>query len=489
VSAWFRLLGRLGFYRHHARSRFAQALAQLGSAGLPRSGPEQWASYRLCLYDTVAKSKWDGRHVRGGVAVAGSLAACGRIDEAAAVARQLAARKGGGRHRGDLIDGLAPFAPELALELLTDGTATPALQAALLLRTGRRADAATLLQRALAAGQAQDNPELHLLATNALGGEPSEQLARMNRFLAAHALTSLALQDAARPPSPVNLVSAVSLPATRGPLVSVLMTAYNTADRIGAAIRGLLAQSYRDVEVIVVDDASTDTTGDVVRAIAEQDARVKYVPLPSNVGTYVAKTVGLHHAGGDFVTCHDSDDWSHPLRLEQQVQPLLSDKRLVATTSQWIRMQDDGVYYARQAHPLMRLNPASPLFRRQLVMEKSGLWDLVRTGADSEFLARLRLVFGRRAVRQVRQPLALGGHRPDSLMTAASTGYSATGVSPARLAYWENWTHWHIAELRAGSKPVMPLGLLAPRPFGVPDEITVPRENVARCMDAFGLQC
>jgi len=486
VSAWSSVLGRLGFYRHHAKSRFAQALAQLGSAGLPRSGPEQWASYRLGLYDTVAKSKWDGRHVRGGVAVAASLAACGRIGEAAAVARQLAAREHGAR-RGELIDALAPFAPELALELSADGTVTLALQVALLLRTGRRDDAATLLQGALAAGQAQDNPELHLLATNALGGEPSEQLARLNRFLTVHALPPLALQDAARPPSPVNLVSAVSLPATRGPLVSVLMTAYNTADRIGAAIRGSLAQSYQDVEVIVVDDASTDSTGDVVRAIAEQDARVKYVRLPSNAGTYVAKTVGLHHATGEFVTCHDSDDWSHPLRLEQQVEPLRQDKRLVATTSQWVRMQDDGIYYARQLYPLMRLNPASPLFRRRLVMERAGLWDLVRTGADSEFLARLRLVFGRRAVRQVRKPLAFGGHRPDSLMTAPATGYSAAGVSPVRLAYWEAWTHWHIAELRAHRKPFMGPGFFASRPFDVPDEIVVPRENVSRCMDAFGL--
>jgi glycosyltransferase involved in cell wall biosynthesis len=310
----------------------------------------------------------------------------------------------------------------------------------------------------------------------------------MNAFLARFALPPLALRDADRPPGTANLVAAEALAPADGLLVSVVMTAYNTAERIGAALASVLAQTWRNLEVVVVDDCSTDATAEVVQALAEQDPRVKYLRLACNAGTYVAKTVGLRHAKGEFVTCHDSDDWSHPLRIERQMRPLLDNRRLVASTSQWVRIEDDGTYYARPVHPLSRLNPASPLFRRQEVLAQAGLWDAVRTGADSEFHSRLRLVFGRQAVYRLAQPLAFGAHRADSLMNAADTGYSVAGLSPQRLAYWESWTRWHIAELHAGRKPVMPAmgtqsGDATERLLGT----RVPHDVVRACLEAAGV--
>jgi hypothetical protein len=192
----------------------------------------------------------------------------------------------------------------------------------------------------------------------------------------------------------------------------------------------------------------------------------------------------LRRAAGEFITCHDSDDWSHPMRIERQVRPLLEDAKLVFTTSLWVRMQDDGIYYARPVHPLMRLNPASPMFRKDTVLQHAGGWDTVRTGADSEFMARLKLVFGHKAMHRVAQPLAFGAHRADSLMTAADTGYSTSGMSPTRLAYWESWTYFHISELRAGRKPHLPVDLLAKRRFAAPDTIAVPQRDIEKCLDS-----
>lgn len=110
-----------------------------------------------------------------------------------------------------------------------------------------------------------------------------------------------------------------------------------------------------------------------------------------------------------------------------------------------------------------------------------GAWDCVRTGADSEFYARLRLVFGKRAIKRVVQPLALGSHREGSLMTASDTGYSDTGISPQRLAYWEAWGAWHIDCLRQERLPHLPLDLTelaANRPFAAPEEICVSVQQV-----------
>lgn len=482
VESWERVKSDLRFFLLAMQARYSEALAQLSSVRVsrPRSGWQQVAAYRLGLYRTVAGSSWDGRHRHGGCAYAVSLAASGQFTAAQAVVEQMLALHGRGSHQRFLADALAPFMPSLALSMLQPSARLSPLGLALLLRNGEREAAAHGVRVALAAGRAARQPELWLLGTNALGGTPREQLNRLNAYLQAFSLPHVALRNPDEPPSARNLHTAAPLPVAHGPLVSVIMTAFNAAERIGPALQGLLAQTWRNLEVLVVDDGSTDNTPEVVQEVTAVDARVRYVRMPSNAGTYVAKTVGLALARGEFVTCHDADDWSHPLRIERQVQPLIQDSRLVATTSQWVRIQDDGVFYARPVHPLARLNPASPMFRKQVVQERTGLWDTVRTGADSEFHSRLKLVFGRRAVRRLVMPLAFGAHHAESLMNASATGYNIEGVSPTRLNYWESWTHWHIDCLRQGKPMVMPR-MGEERVFAAPAEITVSKARVLEC--------
>lgn len=480
------MIRRLLFNRSFTRNRFAAALSWSKTGAAQRSAREVYAAYRLGLYETVANSNCSEENWRAGFARAVSLAATGRVAEAEDVARRLIARSELAQHQAALADALAPFAPALALDILGRCAAPVALRAALLLRARRAEEAATILRRALSSGAGQARPELHLFLSNAQARSPGDQLACLNTFLGGYGLAPVALREASLAPSPSNIASSVALPAVQGPLVTVLVTAYCVGERIKAALASLLNQTYRNIEVVVVDDASSDATGDVVQAIAARDSRVIYLRLPCNVGTYVAKSIGLRHASGEFVTCHDSDDWAHPMKIERQVRPLLEDPKLVFTTSHWVRMQDDGVYFARPVHPLMRMNPASPMFRKSLVLKHAGGWDLVRTGADSEFAARLKIVFGHKRMLRVVAPLTLGSHRPDSLMNAASTGYSACGVSPTRLAYWESWGHFHVNELRAWRKPRLPADLLAERRFPAPEAIIVPQDDIAHCFAACG---
>lgn len=371
---------------------------------------------------------------------------------------------------------MAPYLPEFALELLEFDVNAWSLKAALLLRTNRSEAAERFLISAFAEGRQRQYPELHLHMSNALGDEPAKQLARLNAYLETFDVPSVALRDVRKPPAPANLKAAEPLSHVDGPLVTVLMTTFETGDRADVAIASVLEQSYRNLELIVIDDASRDGTSEIVQSWARRDSRVKFLRLKRNGGTYLAKNIGFSHAKGTFVTCHDSDDWSHPSKIAQQVKPLLNDERLVATTSNWIRLQDDGVFFSRQVHPLARINPSSPLFRKDKVQQQVGMWDNVRTGADSEFLARIRLVFGPAAVHRISQPLAFGSHREGSLMTAKSTGYSASGISTQRLAYWEAWSRWHIRALRAGRKPRLTADIISGsklRPFPAPDGIVL----------------
>jgi hypothetical protein len=464
--------------------QYAHAVAHRAPQPQP-DARQLWALYRLGMYSRVAAAeprddRWRGQFARGA-----SLAACGDIERAELVSRRLLASHALGRRAPAFLQALAAFAPALA-ERFREQTKLPAaslLPAALAVRLGDD-DQARHRLAAWRSANAQTPPEYHLLAGHLHGTSPEEQLAAMNAFLGASGLARVALGDPQAPAGVMNLCAAGELPGVEGPLVTVLMTTFRSGARAEQAIRSLLAQTYRNLEIIVVDDASPDDTFARLEAMAEEDSRLRCLRLPSNAGTYVAKSIGLRHARGEFVTCHDSDDWSHPEKIARQVQPLLADPKLVATSSQWVRLQDDGRYYVRQVLPFTRLNPSSPLFRRERVLHAMGAWDLVRTGADSEFLARMKLVFGRRAVKRLVEPLAFGAHRDDSLMTAKETGHLDNAVSPVRLAYWEAWNDWHIASIRRGEPLRIPLEMTAERRFEAPPEIRVAPAVIERAAEA-----
>ena len=481
---------QLRFLWHCRRNRLAHALSTLRGEG--RVVPERvlWAMYRLGMHASVSAASSSASGWKSHFARAVSHAACGRMTQARDALAAFLRMPGASRKIDELAMALAPFLPGQALELIEgqDGV-SPALLAALLLRNGHMLRASQLLD-SLPATATETWPELHLLHTNAHPGAPAAQLARLNALLSAYGVPPVHLVDASRPPSPVNLAGG-ALPqlAARGPLVTVLMTTFRTGIRASAAIASVLAQTHQNLELIVVDDASGDDTPLLARAWADRDPRVRCVVLPRNVGTYAAKRIGLEYASGEFVTCHDSDDWSHPEKIARQLAPLLSNRSIAGTVSNLVRMQDDGVFHARAVYPLMRLNPSSLLFRRKQVLEAAGVWDCVRTGADSELLARLRVVFGPKAIMKIAQPLSLGSHRPNSLMTATDTGHSEHAMSPQRLAYWEAWSRWHIDVLAGGQTPYLATDLRSSasnRPFPAPEPLRVSPEDVDFCLSHLG---
>jgi O-antigen biosynthesis protein len=101
------------------------------------------------------------------------------------------------------------------------------------------------------------------------------------------------------------------------PRVSVIVPTYNRADVLPRAIRSVLAQSWTDLELLVVDDGSTDATAEVVAR--HGDPRVRYLRQPQNAGVSAARNRGLRAARGDFVAFLDSDDEWLPGKLFEQL--------------------------------------------------------------------------------------------------------------------------------------------------------------------------
>lgn len=98
--------------------------------------------------------------------------------------------------------------------------------------------------------------------------------------------------------------------------VSVVMPAYNAAETIERSIRSALDQTLPDLEVIVVDDCSTDGTADLVSSLRAGDDRLRLLRMPVNGGPSVARNAAIETAEGDWIALLDADDVWRPDRLE-----------------------------------------------------------------------------------------------------------------------------------------------------------------------------
>ena len=104
------------------------------------------------------------------------------------------------------------------------------------------------------------------------------------------------------------------------PTVSVILATYNRGYILRQAIMSVLMQTYKDLELIVVDDGSTDNTQDLLRSI--KDPRLRVVTLKHNSGISAARNAGIRIARGEFIGSQDSDDVWLAEKLEKQVKAL-----------------------------------------------------------------------------------------------------------------------------------------------------------------------
>ena len=109
------------------------------------------------------------------------------------------------------------------------------------------------------------------------------------------------------------------------PKISLLVAIYNTAAYLPQCLDSLLSQTLKDIEVICVDDASTDNSLALLHQYAEKDNRVKVFALKENCGQAHARNVGLSHATGDYIGFVDSDDWLSQDALEKVCESFRDD--------------------------------------------------------------------------------------------------------------------------------------------------------------------
>lgn len=105
-------------------------------------------------------------------------------------------------------------------------------------------------------------------------------------------------------------------------LISVLMPNFNKSKFIGEAIESILAQTHRDFELLIVDDASTDSSVDVVSKYVSRDTRVKLFRSETHKGVAATRNTAIQQARGELIAYQDSDDTCVPERLSSQIEVL-----------------------------------------------------------------------------------------------------------------------------------------------------------------------
>lgn len=140
------------------------------------------------------------------------------------------------------------------------------------------------------------------------------------------------------------------------PLVSVVIPSFNAAHYIGRTLDSVLRQSHGNLEVIIVDDKSTDDTVRIVGELADRDPRIRLIRLPRNHGAPAApRNAGVDAARGDWVAFLDADDLWHPRKLEVQMRALEEhDADMCSAQMKDFRREDEIVVADVPARPRVR---------------------------------------------------------------------------------------------------------------------------------------
>ncbi|MDG1052010.1 MAG: glycosyltransferase family 2 protein [Flavobacteriaceae bacterium] len=115
-------------------------------------------------------------------------------------------------------------------------------------------------------------------------------------------------------------------------MISVIMPVFNCENDVPNAIQSILKQTYEDFEFLILNDGSSDSTGDILESYRKIDERVKIFNNKSNIGLTKSLNILINKARGEYLARQDSDDISHPKRFEQQLKYMSMKKLPISTT-------------------------------------------------------------------------------------------------------------------------------------------------------------
>ena len=158
----------------------------------------------------------------------------------------------------------------------------------------------------------------------------------------------------------------------------MIMPAYNSAAFISESIRSVIAQSYPNWELLIIDDASSDSTKKIVQQFAEKDSRIQLLENSTNKGTHHARNKGIKAAQGDFIAFLDADDQWKPEKLKIQLELLLNENK-TACFSSYELISEEGEKLNKKIQALPELT-YDKLLKANYVGNLTGIYSVKSLG-------------------------------------------------------------------------------------------------------------
>ena len=149
--------------------------------------------------------------------------------------------------------------------------------------------------------------------------------------------------------------------------VSIIVCCYNAADTLRATLDSLLAQTYEALEILVINDASTDETPEIVRAYQQKDPRVRMVTHDRNKGLAHGRKTGVESASSELLTFLDADDIAMPTMVERLVETLLSDEMILGVSSYRVYFNEERDLGIQKIGPTTQAEYLKPYEGKKLV--------------------------------------------------------------------------------------------------------------------------
>jgi glycosyltransferase involved in cell wall biosynthesis len=189
------------------------------------------------------------------------------------------------------------------------------------------------------------------------------------------------------------------------PIVSIIIPTHNRAQHVIEAVRSVLQQTYKDFEIIVVDDGSTDGTKEILAGFTER-GEVRYV-WQKNAGTAAARNAGIKLARGEYIAFLDSDDLFLPTNIEKQVAYMQQNPEVGLTHSYFSKFAESGIdlgtrnpdFFSGRIYPQLLLywrllTPPSSVVVRRKVFEEIGSFDeSLLTSEDLDMWRRVARIY------------------------------------------------------------------------------------------------
>lgn len=135
------------------------------------------------------------------------------------------------------------------------------------------------------------------------------------------------------------------------PLVSVIIPCYNAEKFVEAAVRSIMLQSYSNLEIIVINDCSTDSTFNILKKLSAEDSRIKLLMNEKNFGLVSTLNKGISVSNGKYIARMDADDISHVNRISIQVKYLESHEAVAMCGGNYILIDEQGREKGRLKYP------------------------------------------------------------------------------------------------------------------------------------------